>query len=550
MHFSLSKFGQIRIVPVVVFCTVMGVGGHLRFSSLGARSLWSDEFCTWKVSQMPLRESLVWQPELTKPPLYQLALRAIQVAANSLNQGESSPLSEWQLRLPAAVCGLLAVAAMWWLGAMAGGWTLGAAAALLLAVNGLQIDYSQEARPYSMLMLGSVLSTGTWYRLNGGGNKATSQQGREAPRQEGKWGWALAYVVVTTLTFYANYVIVLTICAQVLWALVRAVRHDISDMQTGRWMLPAGAVICTAFLCLPMALHFLRHRLSVFQGLDWIVARSSGGPVTVLREITFGEIWVICLLLPAISIWVIRQFYAMSPNSPTHSKEQLSSVGWGNFNQEGSFERNLVNLLVAWLFVAWGGLLIISWTAHPLMVARYALPATAPAILLPLMMLQRWDWRLPLVVAGVFAVGTAPTWATRAERIEPGFREMVTFLDEYAVPRREAVVMAIERTTSPGWEEMDLLGFEYYQSSRFEDRNPKTSGRKNVVEVLYMRNGKPDGDQPILRDPRALWVVAFLADPIPSIEAAGRKVQPIEFGGNLFEQLYFKPYRLIRVAEQ
>jgi hypothetical protein len=65
---------------------------------------------------------------------------------------------------------------------------------------------------------------------------------------------------------------------------------------------------------------------------------------------------------------------------------------------------------------------------------------------------------------------------------------------------------------------------------------------------LYLRNGRPDGDQPILRDPRALWMVTFLADPMEAIESAGRRVEQIEIEDRLLEQLYFEPYRLIRIA--
>ena len=63
-----------------------------------------------------------------------------------------------------------------------------------------------------------------------------------------------------------------------------------------------------------------------------------------------------------------------------------------------------------------------------------------------------------------------------------------------------------------------------------------------------MRNGKPDGEQMILRDPRALWMVTFLADPMEAIESAGRRVEQIEIEDKVFDQLYFEPYRLIRVV--
>lgn len=554
-----------RIVPPIVFCLILALAGYLRFSGLGGQSLWVDEFCTWKVAEMPVAESLLWQPELTKPPLYQFAARGISRLFANRNESEvrrdahyksfsgvqefkgSRVPSEWHLRLPAAVCGLLAVAAIWWLGTIAGGWMIGVSAALLFAVNALQIDYSQMARPYSMLVLGSIVSTALWYRLNG----AVQSSKYKAQKWYILW-LAISYILVTAITFHANYLMTLTVAAHALWWAARFVTIENRNSKIDNLQIPGVPFLGTAILCVPITWHFLRHRTSVFQGLDWIAAPTVSSAIKVLGEITFGPIWIVGLGAAAV-VWILRCLRKVNGGTDTSPHHHITT----------SPNSDLFWLLAVWLAVAWGGLLLISWLAHPAMVARYALPAAAPAILLPLIALQRLDRRLPLLIAGLFAVGTAPVWATRAERVKPGFREMVQFLDDYADPQHEAVVLAIERTTSPGWEEMDLLGFEYYQSSKFEIRSSKNTesnstsphrhiatSQRSPIEVLYLRNGRPDGDQPILRDPRALWMVTFLADPISAIESAGRRVEQIEIGDKVLDQLFFEPYRLIRIAKR
>jgi len=556
-----------RVSPHVVCASLLGVilllAVSLRFAGLGDRSLWSDEFCTWKVSQLPLAESLHWQPELTKPPLYQFAVRCLTSPLRNhfprFETTEPGPSkvyqvapygvpSEWHLRLPAAICGTLAVAAMWWLGSIAGGWMLGAASALLFAVQELQIDYSQEARPYSMLVLGSVVSTGIWHRL------IERQQGNEATCQRGEfhanvWAWAIAYVLITALSFHANYLIVLTVAVHLIWTIMNAYRESqFSNLksQIRGIVAPAIAMMAIAILCTPMVWHFLRHRTSVFQGLDWIAPTTVHGAFTVLGEITFGPLWVWGLVAPAMTVSLAVAAKGAVPEGAADERRWTRIFLAERGNNEFHW------LAVVWLLATWGGLLVISSVAHPAMVARYALPAAAPALLLPLLVLNRVDRRLPLLVAAAFAIGTAPVWATRPAHVVSGFREMVEFLDEYADPTREAVVVVVERTASPGWEEVDLLGFEYYgggEAARQHGNKARHEEKARYeIEVLYLRNGKPDGDQPILRDPRALWLVVFLADPIEAIRSAGRNVEQIAIENQVFDQLYFKPYRLIRVA--
>ncbi len=459
-----------------------------------------------------------------------------------------------------------------------------------------------------MLVLGSMLSTVIWYRLivRQQGSRATRQQGKEAINESldknPAWSgvrkregliWGSAYVVVTALAFHANYLMALTVAGQVIWgSVVVASRQSISKLrfQIRDLAVPAGVLLATAALCVPIVWHFLRHRTSVFQGLDWIARPTFGGAMKVLGEVSFGPVWVWALLVPAVIAW------GGVAKTPKRQNAETPKPGGGLQASEPTMRlvtsphrhvailphsSGVFSLLLIWLGAAWGGLLVISWMAHPAMVLRYALPAAAPAILLPLIVLRRFDRRLPLLVAGLFVAGTAPAWTGRIDQVQAGFREMVAFLDEYADPQREAIVAVVERTSSPGWEEMDLLGFEYYRSSKFEIRSSKKGseatrqpgGRDNEAtrqpgngqieilphydittlpppptEVLYLRNGQPDGDQPILRDSRALWLVTFLADPTEALRAAGRRVEQIEIEGKLFDQLYFEPYRLIRVA--
>jgi hypothetical protein len=640
-----ERFESGRWLRVGALAAALGFAALLRFDGLGARSLWADEFCTWRVSQMPPGESLRWGPELTKPPLYQLCLRAISA--------DEKP-SEKTLRLPAAVSGVLAVIVVWWLGAIAGGWTTGCAGALLLACNELQIDYSQEARSYSMLLLGSALSTGLWHQLNAEKSKSPNVQ---KSRPLGSRGLiAVAYVAVTVFAFHAHYLMLLTVAGQAAW-------WAMTVLPIGDWRLaidgpskknawhglPARfstgpiAMATAGLFCVPIVWHYLRYRTSAFQGLDWIAPPTWGDAISVLGKLTFGPVWVVGLLAPAVLAVTIAivQSSTRAPNrTPSASAGSISRrrkrpgrslafpvliqpLGQAEVGASGTHPTNadavrsltvaalfrralagrndLCGLLLCWLGAAWFGLMVISWLAHPAMVARYALPAAVPAILLPLIVAHRIDPRAPAVIAIVFFVASAGQWTGRSEKVMPGFREMVEFLNEVVDPDREAVAVVIDRATSPGWEEMDLLGFDYYplppsqggteagwpifreaegggvikaeqanhrilapgstrlnlghpasnlksQISKGGSDQPISQSPKRPIELLYLHQGKLDGDQPILHDPRALWLVVFLADPEHAVESAGREMAEIRIDDRSYQQLLFAPYRVMLVA--
>ncbi|MGB2986720.1 MAG: glycosyltransferase family 39 protein [Phycisphaerae bacterium] len=483
---------QRRIYAGALILIVL-LSAYLRFEELGVRSLWHDELCTWRVSRMDVGESLRWGPELTKPPLYQFALRVLT--------RDPRP-SEARLRLPAAICGVLTVLVGWWLGRLGGGWPVGLGVAGLLACNGLQVYYSQEARPYAMLVLGCALSTVLWYRL-------VLAPGRL---------YFYAYIVAAVLTLHAHYLAVLTVVGHFVWWLIMLSRRPM-DRRTFR---PLAALVVTGILCIGIVARYFCFRSSAFQGLNWIEPPTWHNTLDVLEKLTFGRHWILALLIPAFALWIA--------GACGLSLKRLWRPGGPLF----AGAEDLCGLLLLCFLGGWFGLLVTSWLAHPAMVARYALPAAVPALLFPLIVAFRLDRRAPVILMLVFVIGTAPAWVNR--EFGPGLRELAMYLEEYVDPEREAVVVIMDATIQPGWEDSGRLGFQYYPM-------------ENVpIEELLLN---PDGltaRNSILEDPRGLYLVMLWADPFPVLEAAGRQALPIVHEGRSYSQLLFTPYRLVRVA--
>lgn len=137
---------------LVALLAIMLLGAALRFYGLGVQSLWADELASWDFSEQDTVSRVIKGD--TQPPLYFLILHLWQWIF-----GES----EWALRLPSALAGWLCIPAIYLLGKRLYSEREGLMAALFLAVLWAPIYFSQEARPYSMLILLSILTSYFWW---------------------------------------------------------------------------------------------------------------------------------------------------------------------------------------------------------------------------------------------------------------------------------------------------------------------------------------------------------------------------------------------------
>jgi mannosyltransferase len=133
-------------------------GALLRLHALDAQSLWSDELSSWHQShQVSLADVIERGVRPTPyPPGYPVLLYYVERFV-----GES----EVALRLPSAIAGILAIAAMFALARQLYSRREAVIAATLLAFSYQPIYYSQEARAYSLLLLFSILSSHFWFRV-------------------------------------------------------------------------------------------------------------------------------------------------------------------------------------------------------------------------------------------------------------------------------------------------------------------------------------------------------------------------------------------------
>jgi 4-amino-4-deoxy-L-arabinose transferase-like glycosyltransferase len=154
----VTASGARRNGPLLLLAFLLLLGAGLRFYGLGRESLWNDELDSRRVSGAPTA-SEVFAKTLAQdghPPVHNLLLHFVERAWGD---------SEAALRFPSAIAGVLSIAAIFVLGRLLYGTAEGLLAAGLLTVFWCSIYYSQEARPYSLLLLLVLVASCFWIAL-------------------------------------------------------------------------------------------------------------------------------------------------------------------------------------------------------------------------------------------------------------------------------------------------------------------------------------------------------------------------------------------------
>ena len=180
---------------------IMTMGTVLRLVALGHRSFWLDEIASAYISASPrpVFWTVLWHNE-GNMALYYVLLRPW------LHFGTS----EFSIRLLSVIPGVLSIPAIYALGKRLFGESIALLAAAFFAINACAVMSSQEARGYSLLVLGVIVSTYFFVRLI----------------EQPTYAVACGYGLAAGLTLYCHYfgALVPIACAVSLFALPTARR--------------------------------------------------------------------------------------------------------------------------------------------------------------------------------------------------------------------------------------------------------------------------------------------------------------------------------------
>ena len=130
-------------VTVALFGVVCFIGFVARFYGIDSMPFWLDEVTTVNRSSLPFWSMVADSLANHHLPSY------FAIAAVFGHYGTN----EFVLRLPSAVFGAASCGVLFLIGRTLGGWRAGLVAGLLLALSPLQVQYGQEARSYTFVIL-------------------------------------------------------------------------------------------------------------------------------------------------------------------------------------------------------------------------------------------------------------------------------------------------------------------------------------------------------------------------------------------------------------
>jgi mannosyltransferase len=166
----------------IVLC-LLGTG--LRLYHLTAASLSGDEGWVWAIARKPVAEWLRTIAGDDHPPLYYLILRPWNLAAGN---------SELAYRIVSVFAGVVAIAAVYRLARRLFGPRAGLMAAALLTLSSQHVDFSQEARMYTLLTaLCLTAALALWQAMTDAGSWRNA------------WKPWLAYLLLMSGAVYTHY---------------------------------------------------------------------------------------------------------------------------------------------------------------------------------------------------------------------------------------------------------------------------------------------------------------------------------------------------------
>jgi mannosyltransferase len=264
---------------------ILLLGSTLRLYGLDHESLWYDELLTWQRSNYDTLSEVIKEGVrgTVHPPGYLCFLHFVQKYWGD---------SEWILRFPSALCGVLSIPLIFLLGASLYGRREGLIAAVLMAVLWCPVYYSQEARPYSMLLVATMLATYFWLRIV---RRARDGAGLSYPEAAG-------YVTTAIVSSYLHYFGLYLIALQGTAALLLCLRR-----RPGMVRLAAiYVVVAVAYVpWMPALLQDLRRQPI------WIQAPTPGAALEYLRFLFNGS-WSLAVFAAlcccALGWWLYQTF--------------------------------------------------------------------------------------------------------------------------------------------------------------------------------------------------------------------------------------------------
>ena len=226
---------------------IIAVGSFLRIYDLGAESLWADEVISVDFSSKSVTSIIIQSPFRDNPPFYWVILHYWMIPFG---------ISEVAVRSLSVVLGIGAILITYFIGRELFSQRVGLIAGFLSAISYFHIFYSQEARPYALMLFLSLLSYFFFIKI----------------LKQDKKSYYIGYFLANLLLGYTHVYGFFTMASQILFFVFFWSKYKVQ-----RWKLIA-TLVATFFGLVPLAF-LLGHRALT------VAAHGFWTPVPTLRSI-------------------------------------------------------------------------------------------------------------------------------------------------------------------------------------------------------------------------------------------------------------------------
>jgi len=332
---------KIRSTPSFVMLGILWLGTALRLHHLHKAPLWFDELWSVYVSHAPTLLDLPSRLPMNWTPAYPLALQMVRPLF-----GET----EFAMRWPAAMAGVISIAAIYTLGKRLYSQRAGMLAAGLLAVSLPFVSYSQEARSYAFIVVAGILCSTVWFDL------LRRFEAADRPILP----MSLLYIAAALFMTSSHFVGLVILVIQALVLTLRFIHQPpkLSDISILYTAIGFGCAI----ILIP---NFLRSFTNGFQWLDWFPPL---GPLPFVLAVYLAmpfaysaPLAIAAYLLAGISVVLIMRKW----QSQSSMRGSVATV-----------------FLLLWWIVPFIAVVMVSILIQPLWNPRYVLAMLPPVLLL------------------------------------------------------------------------------------------------------------------------------------------------------------------------
>jgi uncharacterized membrane protein len=346
-HPDRAKISRLVLAALLA---IIALGAALRIYKLNGDSLWLDEASSVKFSKESPAGIIETTSKDVHPPLYYFALRYWMLLFGD---------SETAARLLSALFGILCLPVVYKLAAHLFGDATALLATALLALSRFHLEFSQEARMYSLLALLSLLSVYFFIKL-----------------LEGRGRWALAaYVAASALMMYTHVYSFFILAAENLYLLTLLfASREIFVRVWKRWL---AAQVTLAVLFLPWLSVQAQQFSRVQQGF-WIPKLPPNLLFTTL-VIYAGSYMLAGILLSLVALAIFSGWKGWNNDEAGARKEETSSGEGRSRLLRGRLKLYLLGL---WLLCPILLPYIVSQFSSPIFLPKYTIAALPAFVIL------------------------------------------------------------------------------------------------------------------------------------------------------------------------